>query len=122
MGRLRAEFLERVEVFADRVLDLCDALDRAKIRPRVVDQLTGSGTSVGANVYEADEALSRADFAKTIGIALKEASETLFWLRMTRRRAWVKPDRVDSLVAEGIEIKKVLGAILSNTRRRPRAS
>lgn len=82
MGRLRVETLERVEKYSDRVLDVVAALEKKRVRGRILDQLTGSGTSAGANTWEADEAVSPADFCKTLGVVVKELNETRFWLRM----------------------------------------
>lgn len=81
MGRLKDDMLERVERYADRVLDVTEALERSRRPRRVVDQMTGSGTSVGANAFEADEAMSAKDFIKCLGVILKELNETRFWLR-----------------------------------------
>jgi four helix bundle protein len=53
-----------------------------------MDQIAASGTSVGANTFEADEAMSRKDFCKALGIANKELNETRFWLRLFVRREW----------------------------------
>ncbi|MCC6677131.1 MAG: four helix bundle protein [Phycisphaerales bacterium] len=117
MGRLKDEFLERVESFADRVCDVADAVDRLCKSRRVVDQMYGAGTAVAANAFEADEALSRADFCKCLGIAGKELSETRYWLRLAGRRGWVSGRRLIAIQAEGAELKKILGAIIANTRR-----
>ncbi|MGD9688849.1 MAG: hypothetical protein AB7K52_02175 [Phycisphaerales bacterium] len=57
MGRLRSEFIERIESFGHRVVDVADALGAEGHSPRIVRQVMGSGTSAGANFAEADEAL-----------------------------------------------------------------
>lgn len=121
MGRLRVELVERVESLCHRVVDVAEVLQREKRSERIVNQLIGSGTSVGANVAEADEALSRADFCKCIGIALKELAETRFWLRFAERRGWVGTGRLGALLDETREIKLVLGSILTKSRRPPTA-
>lgn len=117
MGRLTPNLLERVEAFADRILDVADALQKSRRSDRVVHQLVGCGTSAGANCFEADEALSRADFAKTIGIVIKEINESRFWLRLCIRRTWLTPERLTPLLREAEELKKVFGTILTRTRR-----
>jgi four helix bundle protein len=116
MGRLQPEFLERVEGFADRVLNVVEALARQRRSIRILDQLTGSGTAVGANLFEADEALSRRDFRKCLAIANKELSETLFWLRLITRRGWLDRPRVEDLLDEAQQIKRIVGSILTKTR------
>ena len=94
MGRLDGGLLDRVEDFCHRCLDVVEALGKQGRSPRIIDQLTGSSTTVGANLFEADESLSRKDFAKCVGIALKELNETRFWLRLITRRKWITADRV----------------------------
>lgn len=116
MGRLQEAFLERVESFADRVLDVAEALVSQGCSRRIVDQVMASGTAVGANVFEADEAMSVADFRKCLAIATKELNETRFWLRLAVRRKWVAQARLDALLEEAAELKLILGSILSKTR------
>ena len=78
MGRLKPEFLGRIESFGDRVLDVANALARKRVSHRILDQLTGCGTSVGANVFEAHEAMSRPDFCKCLAQSVKELSESRY--------------------------------------------
>ncbi|HBS28013.1 MAG TPA: four helix bundle protein [Phycisphaerales bacterium] len=116
MGRLTEDLLSRIEAFCDRVLDVCVRLEQARVSWRIVDQLTGCGTAVGANAFEADEALSRADFCKIIGISIKELNEARFWLRLVERRGMVASGQTEPLQAELAELKKILGSILSRSR------
>jgi four helix bundle protein len=120
MGRLQTDFLERVESFCDRVLDVVQSLADTPCPRRLADQLSASGTSVGANAYEADEALSRADFCKTLGIVIKELNETRFWLRLVARRGWISPERLAPLETEARELKLIFGSILSKSRPTPK--
>ena len=76
---------ERTTLFGEAIIDFCATIPLGPRTNRLVDQLTGCGTSIGANYGEADDALSKKDFAKTIGICRKEARETLFFLRMIAR-------------------------------------
>lgn len=116
MGRLDPELLERFESYSDRAVAVAEELERLGRSPRIVDQLTGCGSAVGANLYEADEALSRKDFCKCVGYAIKELNESRFWLRLIVRRGWLSTSRLASLLAEAEELKRILGAILSRTR------
>lgn len=118
MGRLRAETLERLETYSDRVLDVVAVLESKNVRERILSQLTGSGTSAGANTFEADEAMSDADFCKTLGTVIKELNETRFWLRLTARRGWITPQRLKPLEVETVELKKMFGAMVHRTRKR----
>lgn len=119
MGRIKVELLTRVEAFSDRIVDVVEVLEKHGRSRRIIDQITGSGTSVGANMFEADEALSRADFCKTIGIVLKELNETRFWIRMISRRKWLPAARLGPLQAESDELRRILGTILTRSRQRP---
>ncbi|TVQ64528.1 MAG: four helix bundle protein [Phycisphaerales bacterium] len=120
MPRLPADFLERVESLCDRVLDLTEALSGGAYPRRILDQISAAGTSVGANMYEANQAMSRADFVKCCGIAAKELSETIFWVRLVGRRHWIEPSRLAPLEAECLEVLKIIGAIIARTKGAPR--
>ena len=116
MGRLQEEFLVRVERFADGVLDVAGLLERRHCPRRIVSQIIGAGTSVGANTFEADEAMSRADFCRCLNIAVKELNETRFWLRLIVRPGWVATDSLGPLETACLELKRILGAVLTRTR------
>ena len=116
MGRLQPEFLERIERFGDRVLDVAEELTRKRVYRRLVDQIAACGTSVGANVFEATEAMSRPDFCCVLGISLKELSEARYWLRLIGRRGWIGASRLEPLEAEAVELVRIIGAMISNTR------
>lgn len=118
MGRLSEEFLERVESFCERTVGVAEELAKRKVSLRIVDQVMASGTSVGANVFEADEAMSSADFVKCLAIATKELNEFRFWLRLSGRRGWISPDRLKPLAAEAEELKKIFGSMIARSRRR----
>jgi four helix bundle protein len=98
---------------------VAEVLEKQGRSRRIVDQMIGSGTAVGANICESDEALSRADFCKGVGIALKELGEARYWLRFPVRRGWLPPERLDDLQSEAGELKRILVIILTKSRRRP---
>ena len=79
-------------------------------------QILDAGTSVGANDEESDGASSAADFIAKNRIALKEAKETRFRLRVCRRANFLT-DKYDPLVQESDEIVRILGKIVSNALR-----
>ncbi len=118
-GRLQPVFLERVELFCDRCVAVAEQLERDGRFQRIVHQLAASGSSVGANIAEADEAMSTRDFRKCLAIAAKELAETRFWLRLAIRRAWLPESRLVPLLTELSEIKKVVGSILTKTKPSP---
>jgi four helix bundle protein len=116
MGRLQQKLVDRVDDFAVRALEVAEAIEGMRVTRRIVDQLAGSGSSVGANLAEADEAMSNRDFFKCIGTCLKETNETRFWLRIIARKGWVRPRRLDALRAEADELKRIFGAIVKKPR------
>jgi len=115
MGRLPDEFLERIESFADRVLDVITVLETTKCPRRLIEQMAAAGTSVGANAFEADEAMRRPDFVKTLSIVNKELNETRFWIRLIARRAWVPAPRLSELLVEAETLKRIIGAMIART-------
>lgn len=116
MGRLQNEFLERVESHCDRILCVVDTLAEQGRSRRILDQLTGCGTSIGANLFEADEAMSRKDFCKCLAVANKELNEAMFWLRLIARREWIPHARLSAVLDESNELKRIIGSILTKTR------
>jgi four helix bundle protein len=99
-------------------MDVAEEIDRDRRARRVVDQIVGCGTSVGANLSEADEAVSRPDFCKSLGIILKELNECRFWLRFVAKRGWIPESRLLLLQQEAAELKSMFGAMLSRTRKK----
>ena len=73
---------ERTSVFGERVVRFSKRIPRDPTNNRLIDQLVGAGTSVGANYCEANEAVSKKDFKNTVSRCTKEAKETKFFLRM----------------------------------------
>jgi four helix bundle protein len=118
--RLSVELLDRTEALAHRAVDVAELLEKQRRFARVIDQLVGSGPSVGANATEADEAMSAKDFCKSLGTVVKELSETAYWLRFAAKRGWIRASRLDSLLTECSALKRVFGTMLSRTRRKVR--
>ena len=73
---------ERTAKFGEAVILLAKKIPQSSVNNRLIDQLVGAGTSVGANYCEADDGVSRKDFMHRIGICRKEAREAKFFLRM----------------------------------------
>ena len=118
MGRLTVEIRERAIEFSDRVLDVVEALEKKRVYRRIVDQMVGSGTSVGANACEADQAVSRPDFCKALGTVIKELAETQYWLGLCARRGWLAARRLEMLEQEALELAKIFSTMVVRTRRR----
>jgi four helix bundle protein len=81
-------------------------------------QLLRSGTSVGANVEEAESASSKDDFIYRMNVALREARETHYWLRLIKGAGIAKAEQVNVLITEADELRRILGAIVSSSRGR----
>lgn len=73
---------ERTAKLGERVILFAKKIPFSPVNNRLIDQVVGAGTSVGANYCEADDGVSRADFRHRIGICRKEARETKYFLRM----------------------------------------
>ena len=78
-------------------------------------QLVKSGTSIGANVEEADGAVTKRDFINKIAIARKEAKETKYWLRLIAGK-YIKTELLEGDIKEVQEIINILSAIINKTK------
>ena len=78
---------ERTARFGEAVIDFAKKIPRDPVTERIITQLIGAGTSVGANYTEADDSVSKREFLKCIATCKKEARETKFFLRMSVRRS-----------------------------------
>jgi four helix bundle protein len=79
-------------------------------------QLLRCGTSIGANLEEAEAGQSRADFISKCGIALKEARETHYWLRLMSATGLVDTKKTDPLIVESNELIAILTTIIKKSR------
>lgn len=79
-------------------------------------QLVRSGTSIGANVREAVQAQSRKDFLSKMNIALKEASETEYWLELLFESDYLTIQQYDSIQSDCSELNKILIKIVKSTK------
>ena len=97
-------------------------LELAKHKEFVISkQLLRSGTSIGANVFEASAAISKKDFAHKMSIASKEARETYYWLRLLKDSELCQID-LEGYIKDVRSIIYVLTAIVKTTQRRLRQS
>jgi four helix bundle protein len=76
---------ERTARFGEAVIDFCKLIPRGPHTDRLIDQLTGSGTAIGANYCEADDAVSKREFIVKTNTCRKEAREAKFFIRMIAR-------------------------------------
>ena len=103
--------------FALRVIKLCNYLRDTKNEYTISKQLLRSGTSIGANVAEAKHAQSRPDFASKMNIALKEAAETDYWLRLLREANYLTEIQFVSIIRDCDELERMLAATVKTVKK-----
>ena len=84
---------------------------RQGFRP-LADQLIKSGTGIGANLEEAKAASSKREFIRYVEIALREARESVYWLRMCVALGLGPADEIEMLRNEGVQISRILAMIV----------
>jgi four helix bundle protein len=108
---------ERGFSFACRIVNLYQFLANKKGGGEILGrQVLRSGTSIGANLEEASAGQSRADFISKCNIALKEARETYYWLRLLMTTKIVSVDRLRPLANESNELVAILTTIVKKSR------
>ena len=101
--------------FAVRIVKLCKYVRRVKREATLTTQLLRSGTSIGANIAESQQAQSRADFIAKLNIALKETAETKYWLRLLHETQYLTEQEFNSIYPETIELEKLLTSIIKTS-------
>ena len=101
--------------FAVRIIKLYKWMCREQREFILSKQILRSGTSVGANVAEALQGQSKRDFLMKMNIALKEASETKYWLRLLRETDYLTERQQCSILNDCIELEKLLTSIVRTT-------
>ena len=103
--------------FAKRIVKLCGYIREAKKEYTMSQQLLRAGTSIGANVAEAQEAQSKADFTSKLNIALKEAKETDYWLHLLHATEYLSDNQFDSMISDCDEIESLLVSIVKASKK-----
>jgi four helix bundle protein len=102
---------ERTALFGEAVIDFANIIPQTPVTSRIIAQLVGAGTSVGANYVEADDAVSKKEFLKNIGTCRKEARETKHFLRMAVRAVPDLKPKARILWAEARELHLIFSKI-----------
>lgn len=114
------EIQDRTFDFAVRVITFADKVAKTTAGQILVKQLVRSGTSIGANMEEADGATSKKDFINKVTIARKEARETNYWLRLVRKAGLTQTgeakEELNELIQEADELKRILSAIVNKAK------
>lgn len=101
--------------FGARIIKLSKYLHEKKEQV-IAKQIIRRGTSIGANINEAQYGQSKADFISKLHIALKETSETEYWLRLLRKSDYLDEKMYSSLLSDCLELKRILIASLNTAK------
>lgn len=107
---------ERTFTFAVRIVKLVNAIPRTTVGAVAARQLVRSGTSVGANVEEAQGSHSKRDFAHRMNVARREAREALYWLRLVAESELLEKERFEDIIGEADELVRILTTIVKRSR------
>ena len=108
--------LEKAIGFAVRIVNLHKYLVRSQKEGVISRQVVRSGTSIGANISEANYAQSKADFVSKLHVALKEAAETEYWLRLLKEAEYISKEMGESMLRDCDEIKRMLIASINTAK------
>lgn len=107
---------ERTAKFGEDAIKFCRSLPRSELTKRIIDQLVGCATSVGANYSEADDAESPKDFKHKIGICKKESRESKHFLRMSAVAVPEKANEARRLWVEAKELNLIFNSIYKKVK------
>ena len=102
--------------FGARIVKLERWLRKEKHEAVLSKQILRSGTSIGANINEAQYGNSKADFIAKLHIALKETAETEYWLHILQKAEYLEDAMAESLLCDCLEIKRILIASINTTK------
>ena len=108
--------LIKSKAFADRVVKMHKFLTCEKKEFEMSKQILKSGTSIGANISESQQAQSKLDFISKLSIALKEAKETEYWLERLYKGGYLSEKQFNSINPDCIELIKLLTSIIKSTK------
>ena len=111
----KQKFKKRCFDFSIAILKLAEPLRDKRSNWIILDQLVRSATSIGANIVEGGNSTSKKEFINYFQIALKSASETLYWLAILKEMN-TNTEEIDRLINECTEIKKLISTIILNTK------
>lgn len=113
----KESFKKRCFYFSIRIIEIGKKLSTTQTEKIMFHQLLRSGTSIGANVVEGSNGSSKKEYINFFQIALKSASETLYWLALVRETNKDLNKICNELITECTEIKKLLTSIIINTKK-----
>ena len=108
--------IDKSIAFASRIVKLYDYLIKSKKALTIAKQVIRSGTSIGANINEANYGQSPADFISKMHIALKETAETEYWIKLLYMSEYIDDKMSSSLLDDCLEIKRILIASINTAK------
>jgi four helix bundle protein len=114
------EIKDRALEFGVKILKFADRLPKSPAGSVIMKQLIRAGTSIGANMEEADGAASKKDFINKVLIARKEARETRYWLLLIEKAELIhnvnNKQELEKLIKEAYELMKILSSIVNKAK------
>lgn len=107
---------KRTKTFAITIIKLSSLLPNTPEGRVIRNQITKSGSSIGANYREANRARSKADFSNKISISESEASETVYWLEIIEELDWVENQKIQIAMLEANELLAIFTSIGKNIK------
>lgn len=102
--------------FGARIVKLHGYLVKEKQESVIAKQILRSGTSIGANISEAQYGQSKADFISKLQIALKETAETEYWLHILQKSEYLDMQQASPLLSDCLEIKRILISLINTAK------
>ncbi len=102
--------------FAKRIIDLYKYLSNDKKEFILSKQVLRSGTSIGANIVEAQYGISKKEFTSKMYIALKECAETIYWIELIYFSDYITKQEYSSIMADCEELRKILSSITKSSK------
>ena len=112
----RYDLEERTFLFSRAVIEFTNDVPKTLANIEIIKQVIRSSGSVGANYIEANEALSKKDFAMRVKICRKEAKETQYWLKLLEAKCDDIVKRQQALIGEATELMKIFGSIVEKVK------
>jgi len=104
------ELRTRTKAFALRVIRMSQALPRSREANVLLNQVLRSATGMAANYRAAGRSRSKPEFIAKIGVVVEEADETVYWLEMLLDSGMVRPEKLQSLLAEATQLVAIFTA------------
>lgn len=116
IGKRENAVFQNSYAFAIRIVKAFQFLNKEKKEFVLAKQLLRSGTSIGANICEANGGISKADFSAKMSIAYKECLEAKYWLHLLKDTEFINDKMFDSIYRDAEELSKLLFAIIRKSR------